>query len=245
MSLFTSAPSQTDLMTTLVGFLGTIVPSGVEVIQAEESRLPEPSGPRFIVLTPIMRDRLATNVSVYADCAFEGSVDGATLTVESVQFGSIAVGAPLFGPGVAEGTTIAALGSGQGGAGTYTLSAPQAGVGAPLASGVRRAIQKTQITVQADVHSADVASSADIAQTVTTLFRDDFAVSYFQARHAGLSPLFAEGPRQIPFQNAEQQYEVRWVVDLALQADMAIDVPQQFAAAVTINLYPADVVYAA
>lgn len=53
---------------------------------------------------------------------FTGSISGNTLTVSAVASGTIAVGQTVFGTGVANGTTISALGTGTGGTGTYTLS---------------------------------------------------------------------------------------------------------------------------
>jgi hypothetical protein len=55
---------------------------------------------------------------------FTGSVAGTTLTISSVQFGSLAVNQVVMVAGVPAGTTISGLGTGSGGAGTYTLSAP-------------------------------------------------------------------------------------------------------------------------
>lgn len=53
-----------------------------------------------------------------------GGVSTTTLTVASVQSGTLAVGQQVGGTGVTTGTTIASLGTGVGGAGTYILSAP-------------------------------------------------------------------------------------------------------------------------
>ena len=60
---------------------------------------------------------------------FTGSITGTTLTVTSIQSGSIALGQTLSGTGITSGTTIVAFGSGSGGnineAGTYTLNISQ------------------------------------------------------------------------------------------------------------------------
>lgn len=53
---------------------------------------------------------------------FTGEISGNTLTVSSVSTGTLAVGQFVEGSGVAEGTTIASLGTGSGGNGTYTLA---------------------------------------------------------------------------------------------------------------------------
>jgi hypothetical protein len=54
--------------------------------------------------------------------AFTASISGSVMTVTGTPVGNITVGATVYGAGVAAGTTIAALGNGAGGAGTYFLS---------------------------------------------------------------------------------------------------------------------------
>lgn len=54
-----------------------------------------------------------------------GSISTTTLTVTAVQSGTLGVGDVLSGTGVTGGTYITALGTGTGGAGTYTVSASQ------------------------------------------------------------------------------------------------------------------------
>jgi len=51
------------------------------------------------------------------DCVFVGSIFGTTLTVSSVQFGSLALGQTLTQAGVTPETTITAFGTGTGGGG--------------------------------------------------------------------------------------------------------------------------------
>jgi hypothetical protein len=67
--------------------------------------------------------------------AFTGSVSGTVLTVPSVNYGKIVIGQTLTGPGVIAGTTITGLGTGNGGPGTYVVSAAQTVVSASLTSG--------------------------------------------------------------------------------------------------------------
>jgi hypothetical protein len=56
---------------------------------------------------------------------FTGSISGTTLTVTGVPVGFLQVGSVIEGTGVAVGTTITALGTGLGGAGTYTVNISQ------------------------------------------------------------------------------------------------------------------------
>jgi hypothetical protein len=54
-----------------------------------------------------------------------GAIAGDVLTVSAVTSGTLAVGQTITGAGVAANTTIAALGTGTGGTGTYTVSVSQ------------------------------------------------------------------------------------------------------------------------
>jgi hypothetical protein len=57
--------------------------------------------------------------------SFTGSIAGTTLTAGVPAYGTIQVGDPVTGTGITAGTYVSALGSGTGGAGTYTVSASQ------------------------------------------------------------------------------------------------------------------------
>jgi hypothetical protein len=61
----------------------------------------------------------------YTTSAFTASIDGNTMTVSSVDFGTLAVGQLVKGEGVAPGTVIEAFGTGTGNVGTYTVNNPQ------------------------------------------------------------------------------------------------------------------------
>lgn len=56
---------------------------------------------------------------------FTGAIAGTTLTVSSVSTGYLQVGSVITGTGIATGTIITALGTGLGGAGTYTVNISQ------------------------------------------------------------------------------------------------------------------------
>lgn len=67
-----------------------------------------------------------------------GSISGPTMTINSVDGGAFmafGVGSVIHGAGVVLGTVITALGTGTGGAGTYTVSPPQT-VAGPVSLGV-------------------------------------------------------------------------------------------------------------
>lgn len=65
------------------------------------------------------------SIQVSPQTQFTGSISDTTLTVTAMQAGTLAVGQTVQGAGIASGTTITALGTGTGGAGTYTVSASQ------------------------------------------------------------------------------------------------------------------------
>jgi hypothetical protein len=69
--------------------------------------------------------RYTWRISSPANAVFTGSTSGTTLTVSSVSSGTIAVGQSLYGVGVLAETVITALGTGTGGAGTYTINRSQ------------------------------------------------------------------------------------------------------------------------
>ena len=77
-----------------------------------------------------------------------GSITGATLTVTAVTSGALAIYDVISGAGIAPGTTIGKLGSGSGGAGTYTVSPSQT-------------VPSGTISVTGKAHSASAVSAAD------------------------------------------------------------------------------------
>jgi len=64
-------------------------------------------------------------ISSPATAVFTASTSATTLTVSSVSSGTLAIGQSLYGVGVLAETVITALGSGTGGAGTYTINRSQ------------------------------------------------------------------------------------------------------------------------
>ena len=230
-------PTQTQIQVALVGFLTAILPSGVPVVAGQVNKVPEPDEDDFCILWLLRRERIETNVDSTADVKFTGAIAGATLTVSSVARGSISPGATLFGVGVASNTVIQTqTGGTPGGMGTYTVSPTQTVASETLSSGATNATQNTQIVYQIDVHGPN---SSDNAQVISTLFRDPWGVDWFNAyavaNGVNVCPLFADDPRQVPFINAENQYETRWIVEAHLQSNQTVSVPQQYADAVTVT----------
>lgn len=242
--------SQSEILTCIRAVILGALPAGIEVVLSQLNRVPEPEGADFVVLTPILRTRLGMNTDIYADCAFTGSIIGTVLTVTEVSVGAIQNNAPVIG--AAAGTVIAGQISGPaGGIGEYAVSPSQTLASGPLSAGIRGLMQPTQITVQADVHGPN---SADNVQILSTLFRSSYAAELFEQQSwagvgnfiigqsqigfADVTPLYTADPRESPFSNAENQIEMMWSVDLVLQANQVVNVPQQFAAAAAVTVLP-------
>jgi len=229
-------PSESDTFTVLRSWLLDVLPAGVEVIKAQINRVPEPKVGDFVVMTPVRRPRLTTNVDTCEDTFLSGSISGKVLTVASVAYGTIATGNQLFGPTVADNTIIGA----QTGPTTWAVSVSQNISLGPLACGVQRKMQELQFGVQLDVHGPN---SLDNSTIISTLFRDAQAVDFFNGLNPNITPLYTTEPAQIPFINDQDQYENRWIVETEIQVNATIVVPQQFADALNVELIEIDSTY--
>ncbi len=233
------APTQSDVQAALRAFLVGILPSGTTVIEGQDNRVPQPRANNHVVMTPTRRPRISTNVDGDADCAFTGSILGTVLTVTAVDHGELVVGANV--DGAAASTSITALITGTGGVGTYRITPSQTLPSSSLAAGMIDVEQSTMIVYQLDVHGP---LGAENAQVISTLLRDDYGVRRFRDDLGDVaSPLYTDDPRQLPFINAEKQYEDRWVVEVTLQANEVVSVPQQFADVVAVDLIDVDAAY--
>lgn len=220
----TPSITQDDINVALGSFLTAVLPAGVTIIIGQVNRVPSPEGD-YCVYWPLRRPRLATNVDTSIDAKFTGSIAGTVMTITEVIAGPMNVGATVFGVGVAANTIVSEQTSGPtGGAGTYTISPSQAVTSTTLSAGQTEIEQSTEVVMQVDVHGT---AAGDNVQTISTAFRDAYGVSLFAG--TGVTPLYAEDPRQLAFQPASVQFEDRWSIDLHMQADPTIAVPQQFA----------------
>lgn len=234
------SPIQDDAQAALKAFLIDIlaVPA-TSVVAANPNRVAEPAAGNFIVMSPIRFERQATNNDATADVKFVGSISQSVLTVNSITSGQIVNGLQILGPGVAPNTTIVRQTSGPpGGTGTYQVTGSQSVAQETLSAGSIQVTATYFMTIQVDFHSTDYTASA-WAQTLVTLFRDNYATTFFGALPApqnAISPLYADDAAMRPFYNAEQQFEWRWVVDVKLQIDQTVTVPQTFADSATVTV---------
>ncbi len=237
------SPTQSDIQKVLRAFLLDVLPSGtVDVIQGKDNKVPEPALPNYVVMTPTRRSRLSTNGDSFVDSLFTGSIAGTVMTIATVVRGAIKIGSVVFGVGVSAGTKVTAFLTGAGGVGTYTVTPSQTVALKTLAAGSRDMLQPTNVNIQLDVHGP---LAADNAQIIATALCDEYATQKF-AEHPGgydVTPLYAEDPREMPFVNGEQQYESRFVIEVGLQANQVVSVPQQFASAVDVGLISVDAEY--
>lgn len=255
--MFTLAPSQEQVFTCLVGFLSGILPAGIEIIQAQDNLVSEPANLDFVVMTPTRRQRLmAQDVDDWGDVAFTASIAGNLMSVTAILVGGPAVGSPigigqqLFGTGLVAGSTMLVLNqmSGStGGTGVYLLSGTTTIPSQTLAAGVETLGAPVQFSVQLDVHGPN---SADNSSVISAAFRDDYAFQAFASQVSALTlplnsvtPLYADEARQVPFVNAEDQYENRWIVEAELEINQSIVIPLQFFTAAQVVLKDVDVVY--
>ena len=240
------SPSETDAMTTLRAFLASVMPAGLPIIRGQVNRAAMPSDPDFIVMTPIRRERLETNVDQFVDTRVFASIRGQVMTVTQLSYGMLKVGSVIFGVGVQPATTVTAQLTGSaGGSGTYSVSPSQIAGDASsiMAAGVLNAMNPTELTIQLDVHGPN---SADYAHRVNTMLRDDYAFQAMKQQGLGVLPLTAYDPMQMPFIDAEEQYEDRWIVQACLQVNATVnDIPQQFFEKIVAGLINVDAKYPA
>lgn len=234
-------PSQSDVFKAVVAFLRAILPDNTPTRQGQANRAPEPPAGDFIVYWLIMMPRLATNLDTFLDCVFTGEISGSVLTVSAVDPNSkttLKVGSTVWGDGFEGSVRIIALGTGTGGVGTYTINASLSVASEKMAAGILNLEHDTDCQIQVDVHGPNSVNNAAI---ISTIFRDEKGVDLFAG--TGLTPLYADDPRQVPFMNAEQQWEWRLVVTLHLQVNFVVPVPQQAADELHVTTIDVDAAY--
>jgi len=237
---YAPVPSHKQIQTALRTALLAILPAGVSVIEGQNNNVASPKGD-FVVMTVIRRERISTNVVTSDDCRFLGSVTAGRLTATQISYGRLQVDRTVFGTGITPSPTIKAINPD----GTATLSANLTLSSRWLAAGALALKQATRVVFQLDVHSEDMGRASDMAQTLSTVMRDDTGVQLLRASGLPLTPLFADDPKQIPFETGEKQTEDRYVVECHLQADQIITPEQEFADEVVVDRVAADLFFQA
>lgn len=62
---FVPSVTEDQVLAVLRAFLVTIMPTGTEVIIGQENLVPEPTSDNFIMMVPLNRERLATNIDTW------------------------------------------------------------------------------------------------------------------------------------------------------------------------------------
>lgn len=253
--------SESAVLTALRQFLLGLLPEGSEVIRTQVNRVPMPTAPLFAAMTPLRRTRLATNVTSLSDIRFVASIAAEVMTVSEVISGELVVGLPLRATGLAERTTITELLTGAGSTGTYVVAPTQTFSSAEINGGVSQTLQATQYDVQLDLYGT---GASDAAQLVQTVFRsayacgklawftvpltdadgnplyDDFGDRLTSAVRIDLAPLYTSDARDLQFVDAEQQFDLRWSMDLSMQVNPVVALPQDFADTIQITTIEVD-----
>jgi hypothetical protein len=101
----TVAPTEDTVVTALRGFLVAVMPSEFEVVQAQDNRVPEPTSPNYVLMTPVHRTRLATNIDEFDKSVIQFPTT--TTVTQKTQFDyQLDVHGPLGGDGVQIVTTM-------------------------------------------------------------------------------------------------------------------------------------------
>lgn len=241
--MFGITPTQDQIDTALAAFLQSMLGSTV-VIQMQVNRTPEPPDVNYVAINQVSRPRLATNIDSFTDVSLEGSIaTTGILTATSVD-GVLVPGLPLIGADVVAGSVLGAQITGPaGGAGTYNVAPAQLVTTQLITAGTKQSLQKAEVVMQLDVHGPD---SADNVQFISTLFRDGYGVDFFSGQGVDVAPLYCSDPRQLPFDNAEEQWETRWSIDLHMEGNFVVfDLPQQFAHSLELDVISVEAAYPA
>lgn len=105
-------------------------------------------------------------ISSPASAVFYGSTSGTTLTVTGVSSGTIGIGQSLYGIGVLAETVITALGTGTGGAGTYTINRSQTVAAESMNSAAVGAVVTATIATTVLTVSAVTSGVLHVGQTI-------------------------------------------------------------------------------
>lgn len=101
---------------------------------------------------------------------------------------------------------------------------------APAAIDVAHGVE---VKFQLDIHGP---GGADAGSLIATIMRDQWGVE--QLKNSGITPLYANDGRQLPFLNAENQYEDRWVMEASFQIAPSVSTPAEFAATLDPIVHP-------
>ncbi len=85
--------TESNTLQALGQFLVAVLPAGTAVVVGQDNRVPAPQSANYAVMTPILRTRLATNLTAYTD-----TYPGTTQTRQDTQATQVTVQVDTFGP---------------------------------------------------------------------------------------------------------------------------------------------------
>lgn len=94
--------------------------------------------------------------------------------------------------------------------------------------------------VQLDVYGDN---AADNASMIATAFSSAIATEFFSSANAPIQALYADTPQNMQFINESSNYENRWRVDVHLQINESVTMPQEFAEHLDVGLHEVDTTY--
>lgn len=109
-----------------------------------------------------------------------------------------------------------------------------------VTTSTQQILQPVRLTIQIDARGE---GAADVIQTISTLFRDEYGVSVFRATGVPLVPLYTSSPRQLPLTTAENQYQDRWGLDADMQLNSILTITQETADELSVGLIEMDEKY--
>jgi hypothetical protein len=169
-------------------------------------------------------------ISAPSSAIFTGSISTTTLTVTSVQSGTIAVGQAIFGQGVAQNSVITALGTGSGGVGTYTVSDSQTVASTAINSVASPAIVTGAISGTTLTVSAVTSGTLKIGQTIEgTGVTDGTIITAFGTGSGGAGTYTVSASQTV---SSTTIYALNWTVlpstDGAFEGGGTVDISDNY-----------------
>lgn len=93
--------TESQTLQALGQFLVAVLPTGTAVVVGQDNRVPAPQSANYAVMTPILRARLATNLTAYTD-----TYPGSTQTRQDTQATQVTIQVDTFGPLSADNAQI-------------------------------------------------------------------------------------------------------------------------------------------
>jgi hypothetical protein len=169
-------------------------------------------------------------ISNPSSAIFTGSISTTTLTVDSVLSGTIAVGQAIFGQGIAQNTVITALGTGTGGAGTYTVSNSQTVATTQINSVAAPAVVTGSITGTTLTVSAVTSGTLQIGQTLEGANVTDGTIITAFGTGSGGTGTYTVSPSQTA--GSATIYALNWTVlpatDGAFEGGGTVDITDNY-----------------